>query len=1039
MNGAECWLTLDKAGFRAVWLLLSVLWQSSILLAAAGLLAYVLRRRRASVRHAVLAAAILAAPLVPLLGWAASRSAAPRVPIPVMPTYSAPVLTAETAEAAPPVALPPEAVTPAPVLTEAPAAPQIDQAPVAQADRAQPQERPLPLLNCPWALVLLAYATGAAGLLCLVAIGRYRIGMWARRGRVVTDPRVLGIFRLARARLGLDRDFTVVESRRTFSPLTVGTLHPIVLLPGGLARDSSDEDLLAVALHELAHVRRCDSLLLTLLSLVRAALFFHPLVWLACRQVSALAESACDDAVLDATGRPVPYAKMLARLAEQLPRHVPVTELAAGIVWSKGAFLRRVEAILSDRRDRICQLSRVALVGTLIAAAASISVALALPLGEKNEAQAAAPPAVRQGSPQAPNGASTRPAERVITDAELLRLWDDLGAKDRAKADQAVKAMVALSDRAVTFLRSQLLPQPEDPQKMKKLISDLNDNQFKVRRRAQAELVRIGRAALPALRETLERPDLPLEPRERIKELLTRFADPPEDSPEARRIYRALGAAKRIGTDSAKQMLIDIARGHSQERAARAAREMVRPWAYSEFEEASRFLREGGQRPLAAKRFLSVAGRFPGLRQGPVARELGGMLLAMAAEDAKFREPDNPAGLSEQERIACLVFKLRDVRERSLDVPAKVRVLFCPTTPNSPAAALRKMGKAAVPALLGLLDDHRPTRSGDEGLNGDHVLRYCDVALQILEALAVREFDKPRGRGRYLGNADKDTAEAIKQNVRTWWRDNKDRTEQQWIRRGLSDGGVGAWWGRLATAERLIELEGPRCIDFFRRRLAAEPDSGHLVRLLWRAGGKAVLQDMRRATSANSLYVRAAAYRALLEVAEPGIVEMVVKDIERVPHTADRDHRKTLLAALAYSGQKQAVVAAARHIRNTSPAIADAALQTVLNAASREGFSPELAAAIVPYVASALGDGRLSPDRRYWAASWMIKTAKLTHLDADAKSPKQRAEIVRQVQAWWRERRGEYPESKRTPSTSAAVRQGSPQAPNGAPAQPGPR
>ena len=53
---------------------------------------------------------------------------------------------------------------------------------------------------------------------------------------------------------------------------------------------------------------------------MRAVLFFHPLVWLACRQVSALAEeTACDDAVLDATGEPLSYAKMLARLAERFP------------------------------------------------------------------------------------------------------------------------------------------------------------------------------------------------------------------------------------------------------------------------------------------------------------------------------------------------------------------------------------------------------------------------------------------------------------------------------------------------------------------------------------------------------------------------------------------------------------------------------------------------------------------------------------------------------------------------------------------------
>ena len=118
-------------------------------------------------------------------------------------------------------------------------------------------------------------------------------------------------------------------------------------------------------------------------SLLRAVLFFHPLVWLAARRIELLAEHAADDAVLEATGEPVTYAKLLARFAEELPRYAIGTEVAAGILFNKGAFLRRVEAILSDNRDKIKRLSRVALLATLLAAVLSLGIALALPLGEK--------------------------------------------------------------------------------------------------------------------------------------------------------------------------------------------------------------------------------------------------------------------------------------------------------------------------------------------------------------------------------------------------------------------------------------------------------------------------------------------------------------------------------------------------------------------------------------------------------------------------------------------------------------------------------
>ena len=114
-------------------------------------------------------------------------------------------------------------------------------------------------------------------------------------------------------------------------------------------------------------------------------LSFHPPVWLAARQISTLSEQAADDAVLDTGGEPIPYAKMLARLAEALPRRALTTELAAGIVLSKSAFLRRVEAILSDRA-RIRRLTKLALAGTILATVLSIGLAIALPLGEKEAA-----------------------------------------------------------------------------------------------------------------------------------------------------------------------------------------------------------------------------------------------------------------------------------------------------------------------------------------------------------------------------------------------------------------------------------------------------------------------------------------------------------------------------------------------------------------------------------------------------------------------------------------------------------------------------
>ena len=65
--------SLDAAGFTIMCLLLTVLWQSTILLAACGGLAFLLRRRKESVRHALWMSALIMLPLLPVLSWTVSE------------------------------------------------------------------------------------------------------------------------------------------------------------------------------------------------------------------------------------------------------------------------------------------------------------------------------------------------------------------------------------------------------------------------------------------------------------------------------------------------------------------------------------------------------------------------------------------------------------------------------------------------------------------------------------------------------------------------------------------------------------------------------------------------------------------------------------------------------------------------------------------------------------------------------------------------------------------------------------------------------
>jgi beta-lactamase regulating signal transducer with metallopeptidase domain len=96
--------------------------------------------------------------------------------------------------------------------------------------------------------------------------------------------------------------------------LTWGTARPVVLLPAE-ARSWSPGRLDAVLIHELAHVRRHDSLTQFFAFLVCAIYWFHPAVWLTARALRQDAEIAADDRVLASGVKPSFYAGQLLQMA----------------------------------------------------------------------------------------------------------------------------------------------------------------------------------------------------------------------------------------------------------------------------------------------------------------------------------------------------------------------------------------------------------------------------------------------------------------------------------------------------------------------------------------------------------------------------------------------------------------------------------------------------------------------------------------------------------------------------------------------------
>ena len=172
-------------------------------------------------------------------------------------------------------------------------------------------------------------------------------------------------------RLGVARPVRALESAQAPVPMTWGTVKPVVLLPES-ARTWPPARLHAVLLHELIHVRRHDLLAQLAAQAACCLYWFHPLVWLAARQLRKERETACDDAVLSIGVSAPDYAGHLLEMARALVDRRSLADAPA--MAEAGDLEDRVRAVLDRGRNRSPLTRRLA------ATVATLACALVLPL-----------------------------------------------------------------------------------------------------------------------------------------------------------------------------------------------------------------------------------------------------------------------------------------------------------------------------------------------------------------------------------------------------------------------------------------------------------------------------------------------------------------------------------------------------------------------------------------------------------------------------------------------------------------------------------
>jgi len=157
--------------------------------------------------------------------------------------------------------------------------------------------------------------------------------------------------------------FPVFLSDSVDVPLALGFVRPRIVLPTSLVAQFGSEELEAILIHEVAHLRRWDVWTNALARLIEACIAFNPLAWFVMRQLAMEREISCDDWVVARTDSGEAFARILASLAKCSRTRVSLA--APSVLGSRHALVVRIERLL-DSRPRRLRLSPFALGGAMM-------------------------------------------------------------------------------------------------------------------------------------------------------------------------------------------------------------------------------------------------------------------------------------------------------------------------------------------------------------------------------------------------------------------------------------------------------------------------------------------------------------------------------------------------------------------------------------------------------------------------------------------------------------------------------------------------
>lgn len=232
-------------------------------------------------------------------------------------------------------------------------------------------------LNSYLPLIVVFYFAGIAWFTLRLAYSYFQALRLRRKGLIDLDQVWQSHIRNLSHTIGIRKPVSAYISRYIETPVMIGFFKPVILLPLAAINNLSPQQIEAILLHELAHIRRNDYLLNLIQSVIDTVLFFNPFSWWISKNIRYEREKSCDEMALQLS-EPYLYARALLALEEfGQSNH----RLAMAATSKHPQLLHRIKNIMEMKNKRTHL--RHKLIAVAIVTAATVSVAWLSPKENK--------------------------------------------------------------------------------------------------------------------------------------------------------------------------------------------------------------------------------------------------------------------------------------------------------------------------------------------------------------------------------------------------------------------------------------------------------------------------------------------------------------------------------------------------------------------------------------------------------------------------------------------------------------------------------